>query len=263
MAGVHEALLAITNDLGHLEKGVPVVSVRGGRDYNVVGIDQIIEKVQPLLVKHGISIVPQVKSATSWDVDRENGDGSKWTTHFAQVFVDYLITGPSGDTVVATMIGESENNNDKSMSAALSFAEKYLYKQLFKIRTGDPDPDTQGTGIVSGEVPAPRTSAPAAPSAPARPAAPPAPQATPAPTPNMAQKIATTAGANRPTGALISEAQGKMIWAIIHKTLNQDDVWMHQWLSQNTGREITAKEQVTAAEAKSLIPKLKALAGQA
>jgi type IV secretory pathway VirB10-like protein len=270
MSGVHDAITAVTEGLERISKGVPVASVRDGRDYNVVGIDQIIEAVQPLLVQHKLTIVPRVTSASSWDVERTNSDGEVWTTHFAQVFVDYLLTGPDGTQEIATMVGESENNNDKSMSAALSFAEKYLYKQLFKIRTGDPDPDTQGTGFV-GTTPAPAPTprpvagAPSRPAAaPPRPAAPAAPAA-PKPTQKMGEKIAKTTNApDKPATKPMQQA----VWSISHKALEWDDQTTIDWLSQSLNIDFSGMDMdevngsLTYDQAKKSIDRLKKLAGQ-
>ena len=258
---VHEAILAVTGRLDRLQKGVDVAGIGGGRDYKVVGIDQIIAAVQPLLVEENLSIVPRVQSAKSWDTDILNREGTIiGRQHWAQVIVDYIMTGPDGSQVVATMVGETENDNDKAMAAALSMAEKYHYKQLLKIVTGDPDPDTVGTKVVGISSETPRPAAPQNQQPPARPAPAPAPApSAPAPTTGMNDKIATTAGsAPAPTGTLVSKAQSQMIWAVSIKNIGMDDQGMRDFIDNIIGRSISANDELTVDEFKRVKAKLEA-----
>jgi hypothetical protein len=141
MGSVHEAILNVTRDVGKFQKTLQVDDVRANRAYNVVLFDEIVERIQPLLVLHKLTIVCEKVEGESWE--REDP-----RTHFSRVHATYSLTGPGGDTIYAASVGESESANDKSMAAAISFAEKYLYKSLFKLVTGDPDPDGVGDGVV-------------------------------------------------------------------------------------------------------------------
>src|ERR1019366_7078342 len=109
------------------------------------------------------------------------------------------------------MVGESESRNSKSMSAAISFSRKSLYKELYQIVVGDPDPDGVGSGVVAttttdSPTPASRP-APAAPRAPAAPSA-------PRPTPSLASRVATTAGANAEDGEAATKKNAQELWSI-------------------------------------------------
>jgi len=145
---LNKAILSIKRDVGAMQRDTPIEN-SSGRSYSVVGYEQIIAKLQPLFIKYGINVYPYVVEATSWDTYRERQDDGilihTRESHFAKVIVDYVITDTTGQTQTVRMVGESENDNDKSMSAALSFAWKYFAKQVFDLYTGDPDPDTMGT----------------------------------------------------------------------------------------------------------------------
>jgi hypothetical protein len=253
---VHEAILAVTGRVGRLQKGVEVAGIGGGRDYKVVGIEQIIEAIQPLLVEENLNIVPQLQSAKSWDTDIFNHEGTViGHQHWAQVIMAYEMTGPDNSHTTAIVVGENENSNDKSMAAAMSMAEKYFYKQQFKLVTGDPDPDTVGTKVVGIAPETPRP-APAQNQQSSRSA--PAPSA-PAPTTGMNEKIANTAGsAPAPTGTLVSKAQSQMIWAVSIKNIGMDDQGMRDLIDNIIGRSISANDELTVDEFKRVKAKLEA-----
>ncbi len=209
MGSVHEAILKVTAEIGKFQKDLPIDDMRATRSYNVVAFDTIVERVQPLLVAHKLCIVREKTVSESWERESPR-------THFSKVTATYALTGPGGDTIYAESVGESESPNDKSMAAALSFAEKYLYKDLFKIVVGDPDPDSIGAGVVAGDgrrvEPAttpPTTNTEPTPAATWPPA--PAPQGQPA----LEHAVQSQQGASTSTGEAASEGQVKLISVIL------------------------------------------------
>jgi hypothetical protein len=250
---VHEAILAVTDAIGKIPKGVEVAGIGGGRDYRVMGIEQIIEAVQPILVQESLSIVPAVSSAKSWDKEIYNQQGAVvGNQHWAQVIVNYKMTGPDGSQEVATMVGESENDNDKSMSAALSLAEKYFYKETFKIVTGDPDPDTVGTKV--RDITQPSGAAPVTTRQPSQ-----QQSSSPAPTTGMNEKIANTAGSSpAPAGNLVTKPQAQLIWAVCVKNIGMDEPTMRDYVDQVIGRHIDDNDELTVTEFKKVKAKLEA-----
>ena len=215
MGSVHEAILRVTEEIGKFQKDLPIDDVRATRTYNVVSFDSIVERVQPLLVKHKLCIVRERVASESWERESPH-------THFSKVTATYSLTGPGGDTIYAESVGESESPNDKSMAAALSFAEKYLYKDLFKIVVGDPDPDAVGAGVV-GEGrpvetrPAPQPTPSAAPAQERAPVSAPAPQ----PQPALEQAVQRQNHGSAATGELASEGQVKLISVILTGKKNE------------------------------------------
>lgn len=210
MGSVHEAILKVTAEIGRFQKDLPIDDMRATRSYNVVAFDTIVERVQPLLVIHKLCIVREKTVSESWERESPR-------THFSKVTATYALTGPGGDTIHAESVGESESPNDKSMAAALSFAEKYLYKDLFKIVVGDPDPDAVGAGVVTGERPVETSTQPTSGPTPAAAPAPAPAAATPPPAPvPQSQPVLEHAVQNQqPTGEAASEGQVKLISVIL------------------------------------------------
>jgi hypothetical protein len=232
MGSVHEAILKVTDEIGSFQKDLPVEDVRASRSYNVVSFDTIVQRVQPLLVSHKLCIVREKTVSESWERESPR-------THFSKVTATYALTGPGGDTIYAESVGESESPNDKSMSAALSFAEKYLYKDLFKIVVGDPDPDSVGGGIVRSENTSSRsTAAPTVP-VPVPTTTTPQPNSSstvtsgieqlaamseppPAPVPQTQPALENAVQRQQPTGEAVSEKQAQLISVILTGKKNPD-----------------------------------------
>ena len=211
---LQKAILAIKGDVGRMQQDTFIVGTT--RAYSVVGYEQIIAKLAPLFLKYGINVYPSVVESSSWDTYRERIDNGLLVrtreTHFAKVVVDYLIEDTTGQSRTVRMVGESENDNDKSMSAALSFAWKYFAKQTFDLVTGDPDPDTQGSSVQQGDRPA---EAPAQATTTGAPAERPAATPPPAPTPQAQPALEQAVQHNTPTGEAASEGQVKLISVIL------------------------------------------------
>lgn len=258
--GVYEAILAVMRDLGPFAKGLEVEDLRSQRTYNVIGLDEIEARVQPLLIQHGLLLFPVNVDHQSWDVER-NGV----TTHFAKVIVQYKAVATSdGSEEIFSSVGESESPNDKSTAAAFSFAQKFLFRQLFHLVTGEADPDTVGTSVVaSGATQAPRPAAAPAPRPAPAPAAPPTPAA-PRQTEAMATTIAATAGAG---GNKQTKPMQQKIWAKSHREMNWDDQGTINWIGQELNIDLTGltfnqvNESLTFEQGKLIIEKLKNLTG--
>lgn len=140
------ALAAVTAELGPIEKLTSQErrkrGQQGGDDergvkYAYRGIDDVAQKAQPLLGKHGVAIVPRVGSHEVADIEV---GGKPWTSH--TIVVHWDIYGPGGidDRIEATTIGEGRDNSDKGVNKATTSAYKNLLLKLFSI--GDPSDDT-------------------------------------------------------------------------------------------------------------------------
>jgi ERF superfamily len=223
---LHKAILAIKRDVGKMQKDTPI-EASSGRNYSVVGYEQIIEKLQPFFLKYGINVYPSVVESHSWDTYRERNDNGILVrtreTHFAKVVVDYLIEDTTGVSRTVRMVGESENDNDKSMSAALSFSWKYFAKQTFDLVTGDPDPDTQGSTVKQADRQAEMhtTTRPANGGAEVVANTPP-PAPTPQSQPVLERAVENNQGASTPTGEAISSSQASLISVILTGKKNPD-----------------------------------------
>jgi hypothetical protein len=102
------------------------------------GIDDVMNALQPLLVKHGVFVVPEVLEQT-----REERVSAKGNTLLYSICkIRYTFFAADGSNVVAVTVGEGMDSGDKATNKAMAIALKYACFQVFCIPTeemGDPD----------------------------------------------------------------------------------------------------------------------------
>lgn len=133
---VQTAIARIMADLPAIGKDGKAAASQGGYAYR--GIEQITRHLQPLLAKHGVTIVPQVRSVDVKDIIVA---GKPWTD--TTLVVAYLIVGPDGSTLDACTVGIGRDNSDKGANKAMTQALKYLILQLFCVSDAKDDTDGQ------------------------------------------------------------------------------------------------------------------------
>lgn len=219
---VHEAISEVSRNVGSLAKE----GFNQHQNYNFRGIDQLVTAVQPVLNKVGVTITPRVVSHES--VDRVAEKIQRWCT----VLVEYTITGPAGDNVKVTMVGEANDSADKAMNKALSNAAKYFYFQTFWFGIG---------GMDDGDFDHVET-------APARQQA----QSNPQPVRQAPQSTSRPASSSS-NGNLATDPQQKKVWAMAHKTLNWDDDRMYQQIEIALGSPVADLALLTKQQASKVI----------
>lgn len=114
-----------------------------GLSYKFRSINQIINTLQPLMAKHGVT--------TSIKVDEWKNeflpDPNQYNPHRVKCFATVLVTvrfygdGPE-DFIETQELAFASDHSDKSATQAMSMAEKYAIVRALKIRTEDmKDPD--------------------------------------------------------------------------------------------------------------------------
>jgi hypothetical protein len=102
------------------------------------GVDDVMTELAPILVKHGIFIVPEVMEQKR--EERQTKGGS--TLNYSILKVAFHFTTDDGSKITAVVIGEGMDSGDKASNKALSIAFKYACLQVFCIPTEDSkDPD--------------------------------------------------------------------------------------------------------------------------
>ena len=106
--------------------------------FNFRGIDDVYNRLHPLLVKHRCFLSPE---ALSFDqVDRPTKNGGNQT--FTKVKIRYKLYADDGSFVPVDVVGEAQDSADKSAAKAQSIAYKIAMFSLFCIPTEElPDPD--------------------------------------------------------------------------------------------------------------------------
>lgn len=103
--------------------------------YRFVSHDAVAAKVHPLLVKHGITVVPTVPEM------RQDGNRT-----VARVLVSFVNVDVPTDAVTTEWWGYGVDTGDKGPGKAVSYAYKYALLKTLCLETGDdPDQDAKAT----------------------------------------------------------------------------------------------------------------------
>lgn len=118
------------------------------------GIDAVVNAVGPVLRKHAVIVMPQIRECTYETVVTTTGKPST----ACRVLVDYVfVSGRDGSTVTASVAAEAWDAGDKATPKAMSVAMRTALLQALALPTDEPDPDSfsfeRGAG---GQQPAPQ-----------------------------------------------------------------------------------------------------------
>lgn len=112
-----------------------------GSGYNFRGIDDVYNAVTPLLVQHGLCIIPRVIGQKT--TDRVSSKGSALIYATVEVEFDF-VSVVDGSTHLVRTFGEAMDSGDKATNKAMSAAYKYAAIMTFGIPT-EGDNDTENT----------------------------------------------------------------------------------------------------------------------
>lgn len=131
---------AIANVSGALAKtGISKARDNAQQGYKFRGIDDVYNALAPILVEHGLVILPHVFSREV--VERQTQRGG--TLFYTTVGADFhFVATADGSSHIVRTYGEAMDSGDKSTNKAMSAAYKYACMQAFCIPTeGDNDAD--------------------------------------------------------------------------------------------------------------------------
>ena len=140
--------------------------------FNYRGVDDVYNRVNPVLAKFGLFMVAEVLEQTR--EERETKNGTRLI--YVVLIMRYRIYASDGSYVETEVIGEGMDSGDKASNKAMSVAYKYALFQLLCIPTETVDPDSEVHPDVlpkgrqaaprqtpaGSQAPAPRNTAPAA-----------------------------------------------------------------------------------------------------
>ena len=109
------------------------------------GVDDVMNALQPVMVKHGLFVVPEII-----DQRREERQTSRGGNLIYSVCtVRYTFYAKDGSSVQCVVIGEGMDSGDKATNKAMSIAFKYACFQVFCIPTEEmKDPDAEVHEVV-------------------------------------------------------------------------------------------------------------------
>ena len=122
---IFQRILAVMAEVDYIQKGDKKVA----NQYKYVSHDQVSEAIHPQLVKHGIAVVPTVKSMTQ--------EENRTVMCLAVGFIN--VDNPE-DRFVIESWGYGIDTGDKGPGKSYSYAFKYAILKTFMLETGD-DPD--------------------------------------------------------------------------------------------------------------------------
>jgi hypothetical protein len=131
---VHEALAAVMADVQAVGKS----DRNTHQNFSFRGIDAVLNAVGPVLRKHGVVVLPDVRSHTFATV--EVGAKRSLMGHVI-LEVGYTFVGPEGDSLTCCVLGEAMDSGDKAVPKAMSVAFRTALLQALALPTDEPDPD--------------------------------------------------------------------------------------------------------------------------
>ena len=131
---IHKAINGVMSEIGAIEKN------KQQQGFKYRGIDDVMNALQPLLVKHGVFIVPEIMGHEREERTTKNGGNLIYTV----CTIRYTFYASDGSSVCAVVVGEAMDSGDKSTNKAMSVAFKYACFQVFCIPTEEmADPDAE------------------------------------------------------------------------------------------------------------------------
>jgi len=102
------------------------------------GVDDVMNALQPLLIKHKVFAVPEILEQT-----REERKSAKGHTLIYSICkIKYTFFADDGSNITAVVVGEGMDSGDKATNKAMAIAFKYACFQVFCIPTEEmKDPD--------------------------------------------------------------------------------------------------------------------------
>lgn len=141
MKEISKAILAVMSEVKSIEKTMEVGT--GGSSYKGVSDKVVKEILQPVMVKHGLVIVPTEVNSTErmerW-TETYNGAEKQKQSIFTEVRTKYLlIHSESGESIELAGYGHGVDSQDKGAGKATTYALKYALLYTFLIPTGKID----------------------------------------------------------------------------------------------------------------------------
>lgn len=125
VANIQQRIREIMRELNYVAKGDKMVNGM----YRFVSHDQVTSKVHPLLVKHGVNIIPSIEEFTQ--------EGNRTVI---KMLISFVNTDCPQDNFAIRSLGYGIDTGDKGPGKAVSYAYKYALLKVFCLETGD-DPD--------------------------------------------------------------------------------------------------------------------------
>lgn len=136
MAEIYQAIIGVMSDIGVI--GKEKRNTQQGFKYR--GVDDVMNVLQPVMVQHGLFVVPEIIDQKREERQTKNGTNLIYSV----CTVRYTFYAKDGSNVQCVVIGEGMDSGDKATNKAMSIAFKYACFQVFCIPTEEmKDPDAE------------------------------------------------------------------------------------------------------------------------
>lgn len=134
---VYQAIQNVMRDIG--AAGIGKTRRNAQQNYQFRGIDDVYNDLNPIMVEHGLLMLPRVQSTEQTERQTQKGGLLIYT----KLVVDFdFVSAVDGSKHTITTVGEAMDSADKSSNKAMSAAYKYAAIMAFCIPTeGDNDAD--------------------------------------------------------------------------------------------------------------------------
>ena len=143
---IFAAICGVMEDIGAVGKN----GVNKKQGFKYRGIDDVINALNPAMVKHKIFCVPEVIEQAREERKTTNGNN----VIYSICRIKYRFFATDGSSVEAVVVGESMDSGDKATNKAMSVAFKYACFQIFCIPTeelmDEPDKETPEPSVPEG-----------------------------------------------------------------------------------------------------------------
>lgn len=147
---VYAAIAAVSKAMA--SEGISKTRRNEQQGYRFRGIDEVMNALAPMLVEHGLLILPRMLSRDATSYAAKSGG----TIFNVAVEAEFdFVSVSDGSVHVVKMFGEAMDSADKATNKAMSAAYKYAAFQAFCIPTeGDNDADASHHEVASERQPA-------------------------------------------------------------------------------------------------------------
>lgn len=138
---IHQRINAVMAELSYIKKDKDIVA-KGKKLYSVTGHDAVTKLIHPLLVKHGINLIPSEESM------EQEGNRTRLEMVFAWVNID-----KPENTIQQKWYGYGIDYSDKGPGSAASYAQRYVILKTLHIETGEKDLEDENTDFKGSPIP--------------------------------------------------------------------------------------------------------------
>jgi len=123
---IHQRLNAVMADVNYIKKDKKIEIGKGS--YSVTGHDAVTKLIHPLLVEHGINLIPSVVEMT------QEGNRTRVLMSF-----DWINIDDPKDFFTNQCVSYGVDNQDKGPGKSISYAQRFITLKTLHLETGERD----------------------------------------------------------------------------------------------------------------------------